>query len=127
MATILVIDDEKEIRDLLRAYLEEAGHQVLEAPDGVEALRGFDPGVVDLVITDVFMPEKDGIEVIVELHRRHPNAPVLAISGGSSHGEIAVFLDSAEILGAARTLEKPFSGAQLLEKVQELLASRIEP
>ena len=126
MATILVIDDEKGIRDLLRAYLEEVGHEVLEAPDGMEAMRGFDAGVVDLVITDVFMPEKDGIEVIMELRKRYPDALVLAISGGSSRGEIEVFLDSASRLGAARTLAKPFSGAQLLEKVEELLAARDE-
>lgn len=124
MATILIIDDEKGIRDVIRGFLEEEGHVVLEARDGAAAMRRFDPGVVDLVITDVFMPGMDGIEVISELRTLYPAALVLAISGGSSLGEISVFLNSARALGAARTLAKPFTGAQLMEKVHELLGSR---
>ena len=120
MARILVIDDEMSIRSLLRKVLERAGHQVAEAVDGEEGLALYRQAPTDLVITDVFMPRKDGVETIADLRRDDPEVKIIAMT---AHGERESynFLRVAEALGAAHTLEKPFAIDDVLTAVKTLL------
>lgn len=121
MARILVIDDEASIRDMLRLALEEAGHEVTLAVDGAAGLRQVRQTLPDLVVTDLIMPEKEGIETILELRRvTSAHLPIVAISGGGKGGQ-REYLEVARKLGADRTLSKPFKIAHLLAVIQELL------
>ncbi len=122
MAKILVVDDEPSIRRVVRLGLASLGHSICEAADGNEALAQFDAvGEVDLVITDVVMAGKDGIETLVELRKRRKDLKVLVISGGGQVGA-STYLRMAGILGANRTLEKPFTLPDLQSAVTEMLA-----
>jgi DNA-binding response OmpR family regulator len=122
---ILLIDDDAEIRLTLRLVLERAGYQVTVAPDGKEGLRRYHEEKVDLVITDIFMPEKEGLETIMEIRRESPATPIIAISGGWRIGSDEV-LRIAERLGAIRTLSKPFSMEDLTSAMGELLSEAAE-
>lgn len=127
MARILVIDDDGDVRSLLRMQLEAEGHEVRAARDGAEGIalqRQFDSHIV---ITDIFMPEKEGIETIRELKEQFPAVKVIAISGGSRlaapHRSFTVRELSivAGELGVAAVLQKPFDGAELLRSVNSAL------
>jgi len=120
MARILVVDDQKPIRSMLRQTLEREGHEVVEAPDGEVALEVFRADPTDLLITDIVMPNKEGIEIIMELRRDFPDLAIIAISGGGRIGPEA-YLDTAERLGAAKGLAKPISTSELLGAVREVL------
>jgi DNA-binding response OmpR family regulator len=124
MARILIIDDDDQVRKMLRLTLNAAGFDVVEAQDGKVAMKLFheDPTLVDLVITDLIMPEKEGIETIIELRRDFPKIPIIAISGG---GRIDPndYLILAKKLGAQITLEKPFSRKDIIDAVNELIHS----
>ena len=122
MAQILIIDDEPNLRSTLRRTLHQAGHQVSEAGNGAEGIDSYERDPPDLVITDIFMPEKEGIETIIALHRADPDLPIIAISGGGRSG--GAVLSSAEKLGARHTLSKPFRGEQLLSAVSESLSAK---
>ena len=122
MGKILVIDDEDQIRAMLRQALESSGHEVLEAINGKEGVRIYQEQPADLVITDILMPEKEGIETIMVLKQAHPGMPILAISGGGRSGAMD-FLDMARALGADEALQKPFRRAELLEAVNRLIGS----
>lgn len=117
---MLVIDDEAIIREGLRALLQEEGHTVHGAADGGEGLQHVRYHPVDLVITDIVMPRKDGIETIIELRRHHPDIKIVAISGGGGreHGD---YLMVAGRLGANRTLAKPFTPQAILDAVSACL------
>ena len=117
MAKILVIDDDPRIRRLIGRILSGEGHDVAAAENGNDGLRRFRADQPALVISDLLMPEKEGIETICEIRREAPSIPILAISGGS-HG---LFLDIATALGASRALSKPFRSAELIEVVNQLL------
>ncbi len=119
MARILVIDDERQIRSLLRRLLEAAGHEVAEADEGRAGLRQLREASAGLVIADIFMEGMEGIETIRAIRREFPELPVIAVSGGGRTG--ADFLPVARALGAARTLHKPFEVDELLAAVAELL------
>jgi CheY-like chemotaxis protein len=120
MATILVIDDDAGMRRTLVRMLG-GEHKTFEAKDGLDGLAQFAAHAPDLVITDIVMPKKEGIETILELRRQSPKVLILAISGG---GEIrkADYLDMAEKLGADATLSKPVMAAELREAVNRLLS-----
>jgi len=120
MAHILVIDDEVQIRDVLRTVLERVGYTVTEAADGLEGLRIYAEGQIDLVVTDIIMPEKGGIDTIMDLRRDHPEVKVIAISGGGMCGDVS-YLDMALGVGANRAIGKPFVLDEFLEAVSELL------
>jgi DNA-binding response OmpR family regulator len=120
MARILVIDDDEQMRRLVRRVLENANHTILEAGDGDSGLLVLAREAVDLVITDIIMPDKEGIETIREIRRKHGAVKILAISGGGQIVHMDV-LTAAGRLGANRTLPKPFSPAVLSEIVSELL------
>jgi two-component system response regulator (stage 0 sporulation protein F) len=115
MATILIIDDEAPIRALLRTTLEAAGHEVVEAANGRQGLELYRHRQTDLVITDIVMPELNGLDMLLELTREFLHAKVIAISGA---GEEKNVLDVAKLLGARRTFQKPFSMPQLLDAVR---------
>jgi len=122
MARILVIDDEDRIRRMLRAALEMEGHEVLEARQGEEALRLHRVAPVELVITDILMPEKDGLEVIMALRRDAPELKVIAMSGGGRFMQTDA-LHMAEPLGAFASLRKPFELDAMIETVKRALAA----
>ena len=115
MATILIIDDEETVRVLLRSALRAAGHEVVEAANGREGLALYRRRPTDLVITDIAMPELNGLDLILELTRYFLDAKVIAISGV---GREKNGLDVAKLLGARRTMQKPFTMLQLLDAVR---------
>jgi CheY-like chemotaxis protein len=117
MAEILVIDDEPQMRRLIARLLKGAGHAVREAANGNDGIALFHEALPALVITDILMPDMEGIEMIRLLHQEAPNLPILAISGGGR----AVYLRAATELGATAALEKPFGAEQLLAIVAHLL------
>jgi PAS domain S-box-containing protein len=119
-ARILVADDEAGVRRFCREVLEDGGHEVIEAADGKQALKQVRAGHVDLVITDLVMPEQEGIETIQTLRREAPGVAIIAISGAFG-GE---FLKTARLLGADAVLNKPVNGELLLAKVSEVLKMR---
>lgn len=115
---ILVVDDEPQIRSMLRDSLTRAGFDVSEASDGKEAIETLRKELFDLVIADILMPEKDGLEVIMYLQRERPLTKCVAISAPSNR----VFLQSAQLLGATRVVEKPFTPADIEAAVREALS-----
>ncbi len=121
MARILIIDDEDELRSMLRQMLEQAGYEVTEAVNGAEGIQLYEQDTHDLIITDIIMPEKEGVETIIALRRADPDLPIIAISGGGRL-DATDFLTMTKKLGARRTLSKPFRRDQLLEAVGECLA-----
>lgn len=123
MAVILVIDDEPMMRRMLRVMLERAGHTVLEAKDGNKGLAQLARGAPDLVLTDILMPDREGVETIGEIRRLAPDLPVIAMSGGGSIGGDLI-LTIAEKVGATRTLAKPIRQDDLLAAVDAALGSR---
>jgi DNA-binding response OmpR family regulator len=116
MASILIVDDQQPLRFLMRRWLEEAGHDIFEASNGREALEVCDRHRPEMVITDIFMPDKEGLGLIRTLRRQSLGVKIIAISGGSD-SVAGNFLGMAQMLGAVGTLEKPFTGNQLLEAV----------
>lgn len=120
MPTILIIDDNPTIRAVVRGNLEQAGFEVIEAPDGRVGVGLFRARKPDLVITDIFMPEKEGLETVRELLRHDPAVRIIAMSSGD--GMLGDYLESAKAFGAAATLKKPFSRAALLDTVARVLA-----
>ena len=123
MAHILVIDDEVQIRDVLRTVLERVGYEVTEAGDGNEGLQIYAEGGIDLVVTDIIMPEKGGIDTIMDLRRDFPGVKVITISGGGMCGDVS-YLDMALGVGADRAIGKPFVLDDFLESVEELLSPK---
>jgi DNA-binding response OmpR family regulator len=121
MAKILLVDDNDEFREQSSQLLRRAKHTVTTAANGNEALRLVQDNVFDLVITDLIMPEKEGIETIVKMRKKIPTLKIIAMSGG---GLIAPedYLVIARKLGVAQTLAKPFSGKELLAAVASVLA-----
>ncbi|MBF0424168.1 MAG: response regulator [Magnetococcales bacterium] len=117
---ILVIEDERQIREVLRQILERAGYEVDLAEDGHRGIELFRQHPADLVITDILMPNKDGLETIEELVGQHPTLPVIAISGGGPGQKAQFALDVAKMCGAVRILAKPFSRKEILEMVTDL-------
>jgi CheY-like chemotaxis protein len=123
MPSVLVVDDEDQIRQLIRETLEQAGYQVHEARDGKEGLERYRTHPTDLVIMDILMPDQDGLESIMTLRREFPDSRVIAITGGSDMIGILNFLDVAKMLGARRTLQKPFDMKTLLEAASAELSA----
>jgi DNA-binding NtrC family response regulator len=121
MANVLVIDDDVQILWVIRKILEKEGHKVISAPDGEVGMQLYQNAPYDLVITDMIMPNKSGINLISDILRDYPEARIIAISGGGAI-EAERYLQIAKSLGVARTLTKPFSMQSLLEAVNEALS-----
>ncbi|MBU8872036.1 MAG: response regulator [Gemmatimonadales bacterium] len=120
MAKILVIEDDAEVRELLNALLSRAGHTVREARDGREGIHSFRTSPSDLIITDLIMPHKEGLETIIDLRQEFPDLKIIAISGGSL-GNRDNYLKTAKLCGASRIFHKPFDNNELLAAVHDLL------
>src|SRR4051812_48970122 len=122
MAKLLIIDDEKLARLTLRKILERAGHEVTEAGNGTEGIAAYRMAPTDLVITDIIMPDKEGVETIIELKHDFPGVRIIAISGGGRTRNLD-FLKLAQQYGAEKVLAKPFSQDDLLQAVDAVLGS----
>ncbi len=120
MANILLVDDNEALLQMIELMLCSAGHAVTTADDGEKAMRLVQDGAFDLVITDLIMPKKEGIETIMELRRKYPATLIIAMSGGGRI-EANDYLAIASKLGVAKTLEKPFKGRELLAAVNTVL------
>ena len=120
MAHILIIDDGALIRTILRQALEREGYKIADASNGKEGLRLHRQDMADLIITDILMPEKEGIETIMELKREFPDVKIIAISGGGM-GAAEDYLHMANKLGAKFTFPKPVEIEKLLSAVKELI------
>jgi CheY-like chemotaxis protein len=120
MTRILIIDDEEDVRRLLRVVLEAEGLEIAEAEGGAKAIQTFRQQPADLVFCDLFMPDKDGLEVIQELRREFPGVKIIAMSGGGYCGTMAL-LDVARRLGAIDVLSKPFDVATLVAVTNQAL------
>jgi len=120
VARILIIDDDPQILGMLRQTLEREGYEVIDASDGKEGLKLYQENPTDLIITDLIMPEKEGIETIMELRRDFPDVKIIAITGG---GRIdpKQYLSMAKSFGAQYTFTKPVARAELLKAVRKLL------
>lgn len=123
MARILLIDDDDALRTMLRLTLNHFGHTVVEARNGREGLALYPHADVALVITDIVMPEVEGIEVLMELRKVEPRVKIIAISGGG-RASATDYLRLARKLGASRVLAKPFSNEALLAAINDVLAER---
>ncbi len=121
MARILVIDDDDSVRRMVCTMLAREGHEVHGAADGEIGAQMFQESRPDLVITDIIMPEKEGLETIRELHEVASEIPIIAISGGGQI-DAASYLELAQQFGASRTFAKPIENTELLCAVEELLA-----
>jgi DNA-binding response OmpR family regulator len=119
-STILLIDDEIEVRATVSRLLQRAGYEVVTAANGAEALETARFVRADLIITDILMPGKEGLETITELRHEFPELPVIAVSGGGIV-DPSSYLTLAQKLGADRALAKPFGFEELLSTVRELL------
>jgi CheY-like chemotaxis protein len=122
MALILIIDDEPQIRSMLKLMLERDGYEVAEAPDGIEGIRIYRQNPADLIITDLIMPNKDGIGVIIDLKKEFPNVKIIAMSGGGLNKPEG-YLKGAKKLGAACTLTKPIDRDEMLRAIKDVLKS----
>lgn len=120
MAKILLIEDDDHLRPTLARFLESLGHQVLEAADGKQGVEIFADASADLVVTDLIMPEKEGLETMTALRATDPTVKVIAISGLTPRS--AFYLQLATKLGADLTLPKPFTLEALSKAVDQVLA-----
>ncbi len=121
MARILIIDDEQAIRAFLRKMLEREGHEVVEASNGKEGMKEYRTRPADVVVTDIIMPEQEGIQTILELKKEYPNAKVIAISGGGFI-EATQYLQIVKTMGVKHAFAKPFERSEILGALKELLS-----
>jgi CheY-like chemotaxis protein len=121
MCRLLLVDDDHAFRTMLVKLLTRGGHEVRDVEDGRAALRAQREDAADLVITDLVMPDMEGLETIQQLRREHPGIKIIAISGGG-RSQPGDYLELAARLGAHSTLAKPFSGQQILAAIDEVLA-----
>jgi CheY-like chemotaxis protein len=123
MAKILVFDDEPSILLMIKKMLEKGGHEVDIALNGKEGMTLFEKNKPDLLITDIIMPEKEGLETIFELRRKYPDLKIIAISGGGRIGPDG-YLPGAKLLGANAVFTKPLVPKEFLQAVSELLGEK---
>ena len=122
MTRVLIIDDEAPIRSMLKLMLERDGYEVAEAPDGMEAIRIYRQNPADLIITDLIMPNQDGIGMIIALKKEFPDVKIIAMSGGGLNKPEG-YLKGAKKLGAACTLTKPIDREEMLKAIKDVLQS----
>src|SRR5665811_2615795 len=122
MPGILIVEDDKELREMLKISLLRNNFTVLEAENGKDAIVHFKPSLTDLVVTDLIMPEEDGLKVVIKLRELKPAIKIIAISGGGKVGP-GSYLNLAKALGADAIFSKPFSINDLVVKIEELLST----
>ena len=120
MKRILVIDDDIKIAELIKIWLEEAGYEVQIATNGQEGLKIQREEPADLIITDIFMPHREGTGVLVDVYDEFPETKVIVISGGGASSKVD-YLELAKLLGAVKVFQKPFDLKELLETVQSVI------
>ena len=120
MPGVLIVEDEKDLREMLKISLLRRKYTVIEAENGKEAILHFKPSLTDLVVTDLIMPDEDGLKVIIKLKELKPSIKIIAISGGGKAGP-GSYLNLAKALGADAIYSKPFSINELISKIEELL------
>jgi CheY-like chemotaxis protein len=120
MPGVLIVEDEKDLREMLKISLLRRKYTVIEAENGKEAILHFKPSITDLVVTDLIMPDEDGLKVIIKLKELKPSIKIIAISGGGKAGP-GSYLNLAKALGADAIYSKPFSINELISKIEELL------
>jgi YesN/AraC family two-component response regulator len=122
----MVIDDEKEVRNMIRTALEEKGYSVDEASNGEDGARRYREKPADVLIVDIFMPKKEGLETILDIQKDYPNAKCIVISGGGLTSSFD-YLHHAKAFGAKRIFVKPFPVGDLLQAVDDLLLPSAVP
>lgn len=120
MKTVLIVDDDPKMLDLIKHYLRNEQLNILSAMDGEEGMTLFDDNPVDLIILDIFMPNMDGIQIIMEVKQKQPSSKILVISGGGEFTGLE-YLKQAKALGAAEALVKPFSQQDFLNTINNML------
>jgi CheY-like chemotaxis protein len=120
MPGVLIVEDDKELREMLKLSLLRRNFTVLEAENGKAAITHFKPLITDLVVTDLIMPEEDGLKVVIKLRELKPSIKIIAISGGGKVGP-GSYLNLAKALGADAVYSKPFSINELIAKIEQLL------
>jgi len=121
MAKILLIDDNSDFREMVRQMLEPEGYEIQEATDGQNGMELFRQSPADLVLTDILMPDKDGISTMCDLKKEFRDVKIIVVSGGGDYGNAEDYLSAAKTLGALRILTKPFKRAELIAMVKEVL------
>ena len=121
MSSILVVDDDLQVLDVMSEMLRLEGHEVTVAENGKEAVAHVLAERFDLIITDLIMPEKEGLETIADIRKSYSDMPIIAISGGGRVGPND-YLETARFIGANATLAKPFARQELIQTVDSLLA-----
>ena len=124
MPGVLIVEDDKELREMLKISLQRRGFAVQEAENGKEAISHFKPSLTDLVVTDLIMPEEDGLKVVIKLRELKPAIKIIAISGGGKVGP-GSYLNLAKALGADAIYSKPFSVNDLVAKIEQLLDEQL--
>lgn len=125
MSRILLIDDDDTLRKIVAKSLAYAGHVVIQAADGKQGMDLIRTGPFDVVITDLIMPEQEGVETIGMLRAEYPGLPIIAISGDAVHSPL--YLEIAAKIGARHVLAKPFHMPELIELVRSVVAARSAP
>jgi CheY-like chemotaxis protein len=120
MSRVLVVEDHAPMRAIMVAVLETMGHQVFEAGHGREALKVQETAQAELMLTDLFMPEMEGLETIRRMRDLYPSLRIMAVSGGSSRGDAGDYLEMARKFGAAAALRKPFTIKEMTDAVTSL-------
>jgi len=120
MSGILLVEDDKDLREMLKASLIRRKYKVIEAENGKDAISHFKPLITDIIITDLIMPDEDGLKVIIKLKELKPTLKIIAISGGGKAGP-GSYLNLAKALGADAIFSKPFSVIDLISKIEQLL------
>lgn len=120
MPGILIVEDDKDLREMLKVSLVRKRFMVLEAENGKDAIVHFKPAITDAVVTDIIMPEEDGLKVIMKLREMKPSLKIIAISGGGKAGP-GSYLNLAKALGADAIYSKPFSINDMIARIEELL------
>ena len=120
MPGVLIVEDDKELREMLKMSLLRRSFTVFEAENGKEAITHFKPNITDLIVTDLIMPEEDGLKVVIKLRELKPSIKIIAISGGGKVGP-GSYLNLAKALGADAIYSKPFSINDLTLKIEQLL------
>ena len=122
MPSVLIIDDNESLREVLEAVLSEFGYACITAADGQEGWRQYQAHDVDIVITDIYMPEKDGLETILQMRREKPDLPIIAMTGSDASRLSFDPLLVADKFGANVCMQKPFRNEELIKQIEALLA-----
>lgn len=120
MKKILLIEDDTPFRKMLKRFLEKNRYEIVEAENGLEGVKLFQSNPADAVITDIIMPEQEGLETILRLRKTNPDLPIIAISGGGRNTP-GTYLDMAQKFGAQHVIEKPLDRDDLLDALERII------